>query len=266
MKAIILKFKIMGTGIRVLTLLFLVGILLFSTKSMAQNEELNNLWKTANTAYNAGQYESAILDYESLLKQRKDAWIYYNLATAYFKQKEEGKAVLNYMRALKLNPELSKAKENIDFILHQNGSKLPLENSLFLIRWYQYLLKALSANGWAVLSLIMLTVTALAFFLRTKKQLKYANRWLAFGISMTVLSFLLAFFAFRENKMENKAVVFQNNTFLFDSEKKGKVLWILPEGTILEISKQKRKGLVFVTLDNGIKGWIDLNEVEMVSG
>ena len=75
------------------------------TASAAYASDPDKLWDQANTAYINNDFPTAISLYETILSSgRQSGKLYYNLANAYFKEQEIGRAILNYNRALRLNP------------------------------------------------------------------------------------------------------------------------------------------------------------------
>ena len=78
-------------------------------------DEAASLFQQGNQAYQAGNYEQAAAAYERIVALKKENWqVYYNLGNAYFKQRKNGLAILNYERALRLN----RANEDIRFNLN----------------------------------------------------------------------------------------------------------------------------------------------------
>ena len=74
------------------------------TASAAYASDPDKLWDQANTAYINNDFPTAISLYETILSSgRQSGKLYYNLANAYFKEQEIGRAILNYNRALRLN-------------------------------------------------------------------------------------------------------------------------------------------------------------------
>jgi tetratricopeptide (TPR) repeat protein len=68
----------------------------------------------ANQEYAAGDFKAAIADYEEVLRSGQDAPnLFYNLGNAYFRQKNFGRAILNYERALALDPRHPEAQANL---------------------------------------------------------------------------------------------------------------------------------------------------------
>mgnify|MGYP003290711600 CR=1 FL=1 len=84
-------------------------------------------WEAGIEAYNAKEYAEAVEAFETVVaSDYASAEVYYNLANAYFKLGQQsassrpfaggelGRAVLNYERALKLDPTLDDARYNLD--------------------------------------------------------------------------------------------------------------------------------------------------------
>ena len=70
-------------------------------------------WEAANEAYQKAKYEEAKVDYIQIAGTRQySADLFYNLGNAWFKLGDQGRAILNYERALILNPRLEEARSN----------------------------------------------------------------------------------------------------------------------------------------------------------
>src|SRR5438477_12047421 len=74
----------------------------------------NAQFAKANQEYAAGDFKVAIQDYEELVRSGQDTPnLFYNLGNAYFRQKDFGRAILNYERALALEPHPPEADANL---------------------------------------------------------------------------------------------------------------------------------------------------------
>src|SRR5205823_2389862 len=68
----------------------------------------------ANQEYAAGDFKAAIADYEELVRFGQDTPnVFYNLGNAYFRKNNFGHAILNYERALALEPHHPEAEANL---------------------------------------------------------------------------------------------------------------------------------------------------------
>ena len=64
-----------------------------------------DLFRAANLLYESGDFEEAALSYERLVRLGyEDATLYYNLANAYYRNEDDGRAMLNYLRARRIAP------------------------------------------------------------------------------------------------------------------------------------------------------------------
>lgn len=67
--------------------------------------DTEKIWNDANTAYVNADYPAATEGYERLLGEGyESAQLYLNLGNAYFKRGMNGRAILNYRKALRLAP------------------------------------------------------------------------------------------------------------------------------------------------------------------
>ncbi len=220
-----------------------------------------NFWNEANRAYQNKQYEHAIDNYQSILQSKfSDARVYYNLANAYYKKGDKGPALINYMRALKADPALKEAQENINFIQEQPGfAGIPYRDFAG-----NSLVNLLSPDAWAWLAVLLMLPVAILVLLKTKKRIRYENRWLVLSASTVVLAFAFSIFTHQQYGFRKTAVVTAANGFLYDNLKKTKVKLNLAEGTILRITNSAQSSLVEIELGNGIKGWIDRADIEKI--
>ncbi len=98
----------MKVGIRILSLfVFLVAASVAPAQSATQFDK-------ANQEYAAGDFDSAVRDYEELIRSGQDIPnVFYNLGNAYFRKKDFGHAILNYERALALDRRHPEAQANL---------------------------------------------------------------------------------------------------------------------------------------------------------
>ncbi|MDD4918062.1 MAG: tetratricopeptide repeat protein [candidate division Zixibacteria bacterium] len=78
--------------------------------------EVAEAFRQANARYEARDFAGAAGAYEDILKSgTASAQLYYNLGNAYFKQGDVGRAVLNYLRAQRLDPRDEDIRHNLEF-------------------------------------------------------------------------------------------------------------------------------------------------------
>ena len=141
-----MKIKLKGLS---LLLLFI----LYSTHLFAQSD-----FEAANTAYAEGRYAEAAAGYEELLTEQQNAMLYYNAGNAYFKQGELAKAILNYERALRLDPNHKDAKFNLEFAQSKITDNIE-EHDFFLSIWAQTIRNSMREHTWTILSIVLFILT-----------------------------------------------------------------------------------------------------------
>lgn len=111
------------------------GLLFLLVTAAARAGSTEDLWETANKAYQAGKFEEAKSDYLQLLYARTySPSVFYNLGDAWWKLGQRGRAVLNYRRTLILEPSSADAEANLRLAMQQTGQDPPSELSEILAR------------------------------------------------------------------------------------------------------------------------------------
>ena len=78
-------------------------------------------WNTASQAYTDGQWNEAIASYEQINSiGLESAALYCNMGNAYYKDGNISRAILNYERALKVDPSYEDARFNLEFMNGQS--------------------------------------------------------------------------------------------------------------------------------------------------
>ena len=97
-------------------LYFLPFILyLFPYEGNAQPTD-EELFAQAGSAYNRGDYQVAIDNYQRIFSKGKGSVsLYYNLANAYYKQEEVARSIYYYEKALQLAPEDKAIQTNLKY-------------------------------------------------------------------------------------------------------------------------------------------------------
>ena len=120
----------------------------------------------ADSAYINNDFTNAAELYESILKNKgESADIYYNLGNSYYKMNNIAKAVLNYERALLLNPGNNDIRFNLELARSKTVDKVTLPSEMFFITWIQSLINSMSEKGWALPLISCLPSLGLSFLI-----------------------------------------------------------------------------------------------------
>lgn len=227
------------------------------TKSMGDSAYMNNDYKTAIEAY------------ESLLRQGEAAEIYYNLGNSYYKEKELGRAILNYERALLLKPGDSDARTNLDIARSKTIDKVNPTPEIFFVTWFRALINTLSVNAWAVWG-IVLFVCALAGIACYAFLSQTLHRKLGFisALASFALCVLCNVFAWTQaNKLDNRdsAIVLSPSVVVRSTpSENGTSLFVIHEGRKVLIKDNSMKDWKEIELEDGNVGWIPINAIELI--
>lgn len=222
----------------------------------------------ANKLYQSGKFADAQKLYQKELERGFSADLYYNLANCYYKQNEFGLAILNYERALKLEPMMSDAKHNLALTETKIVDTINSESSFFLKKWKNIILLSLTSNGWVYFSLLFF-VLFLAFgllfiFASTKVQRK---RYFVFSILFFIVFINGIFGAIsqKKNLLESKnAIILQATVVVRSSpDGEGTELFELHEGTKVRV-KNRLDNWVEIKLKNGAVGWVEDTVLEEI--
>ena len=110
--------------------------LLMTSHSFAADN--NMYWKKATSFYLQKQYDSAANYFELIAASKpQNAELYYNLGNVYYRMNRIAPAVLNYERALRINPSYTEAQDNLA-ITHAriNNHTLPADD-IFFVEWWK---------------------------------------------------------------------------------------------------------------------------------
>jgi tetratricopeptide (TPR) repeat protein len=215
----------------------------------------------ANADYAAGKFSEAIKGYESLVAGRQwDPNLFYDLGNAYFRGDDFGRAILNYERALALDPGQAEARANLQ-LARDRGRALELPPT-----WAEQHLDFLTPNQYAWLAAFAFwggaAILCGLYFARRRTVV-----WI-FGLILFGTIALGAGFAIYQ--LENGtagpdlAIVTGKNVQarVATAESAGAVL-ALPAGTEIKILGT-RGGWSFAELPNDLQGWIPENGAERV--
>ena len=239
---------------------YLIGFLLFSTSLCAQSEPLQQM-NEGNTAYEAGDYESAIKSYETLLEQDYSSEdLHFNYANSLFKTNRIAPAILHYEKALKINPNSEDAAYNLKIANDRTVDKIEMIPELFIYRWWKAIYNLFPADNWAKIMIAFLILALVGFGLYKIAQ-KTAIRKLGFTLfSSGVLIGLICWgLAASQRNYVNRAthaIIMNSTVDILSAPSSGSSqLFVLHEGTKVKIEDQTEQWLK-VSLPNGNQGWI----------
>jgi tetratricopeptide (TPR) repeat protein len=223
----------------------------------------------ADSAYVNGNYQKAITEYESLLKQGASAEIYYNLGNAYYRTENITRAVLNYERALQLSPGDGDIRFNLQIARSKTIDKIVPESEMFFVTWYRSLVNMMSVDGWGRTALVSLALVIVLFLVYLFSARVWMQKVGFFGGGVPLVLFVISnFFAWQQRQnilyRQGAIVVAPSVTVKSTPAQNGTDLFILHEGTKVIITDGSMKNWREVRLADGKKGWIESKKIEVI--
>jgi tetratricopeptide (TPR) repeat protein len=244
--------------------LVLAGSLCLTTASFAVPGPPVNAETTfakANAEYAAGHFSEAITGYELLVQSRQwNPTLFYDLGNAYFRKGDFGRAILNYERALALDPNQAEARANLQLVRDQTRA-LELAPG-----WTEAHLGFLTRDQYAWLAAAAFW-GAVAIFCGLYFARRRAVVWI---FALLLLGAISAGAGFAVYQLEtgsagaNLAIVTKKNiqARLATAESAGTVL-LLPAGSEIKILST-RGDWSYAALPNDLRGWIPAQSAERV--
>ena len=224
--------------------------------------------KMANQLYKQGQFSDAAKLYESALKKGVAPELYYNLGNSYFKADEIGLAILNYERALRLNPGYDDARYNLKIAENKIVDNVNSTPVFFIKRFINSIIEGNTSNQWALISLACFIIALLLLFFFAFSSNRNKRKYGFFGMFFMVGLFVVAliFSGIRKEQFvkHNEAIVLSGSVTAKSSpDKSGTDLFQLHEGTKVMV-KSTLSGWSEITLENGAVGWVEESTIARI--
>jgi len=223
-----------------------------------QNELLN----AAAELYSKSQFSASASVYEKIRTQYGTSdKLYYNLGNAYFKSKNLPSAILNYERALRLNPADRDIRFNLEMCQARIVDKIDPIGMFMLARWNKSLENSFDSNTWAFVSVFFFLLFITSLFVYFFARISWLKKISFFaGILALCISALSLFYsADQRNQIvyPDKAILFTPTVTVKSSpDQSGTDLFILHEGSKVTVLS-KLGNWSEIELEDGNIGWIE---------
>lgn len=234
------------------------------------DNKLEDVTKTkGDSAYIKEDYAAAIQIYEALLKNGEASEVYYNLGNSYYKIGEIAKAVLNYERALLLQPGNNDIRANLEVARAKTIDKVEPTPEVFFISWTKSLINCMSVDAWATWGIVsfILLIVSLYFFIFSK-QIMWKKIGFISGIIFLIITVCSNLFASqqKENLVNRNEAIVMNPSVTVRStpSESGTSLFILHEGRKVNVKDNSMKEWKEIHLEDGKVGWVPASAIEVI--
>ena len=235
-----------------------------------QAKDLDSLWTVGVQAYSDGRFSDASSAWTSIEESgQKSATLYYNLGNSWFKQGNYPKAILNYERALRLDPSYSDARYNLEFTNSFVQDKIEPVPEFILKSVARKVCYVMSSNAWATIFLVLFAA-ALVMGLLYMLGASVGRRRIGFYCGIVLLLFSIGALSFSvwqksDSLKSDTAIVMSPVSSVKSSPSSGssKDLFVIHEGTKVtildEVGSWKN-----ISLADGRQGWIPSSDLEVI--
>lgn len=219
--------------------------------------------------YRLGNYDSAIACYQATLQAGlTSAELHYNLGNAYYRDGQLANAILHYRRALRLNPSMADAKQNLALASSHTVDRIPVLPRFFLVSWVDTLSTDVTPAAWRAvwLAIFALLAIAVVVFLRgNSRGLRKTGLvvTIVMALFLVIATWLLLRTTTRYNAHADAVVMPQAVTVKGSPETESVDKLTLHEGTVVTIT-DSLSGWYKITLADGTTGWCATNHLERI--
>ncbi|HLW35300.1 MAG TPA: tetratricopeptide repeat protein [Chthoniobacterales bacterium] len=242
-------------------LIRILGLFVFLVAASVAPAQSTTQFAKANQEYAAGDFDTAVRDYEELVRSGQDVPnVFYNLGNAYFRKKDFGHAILNYERALALDRRHPEAQANLR-ITRDEARALELVPT----KWERALAMA-TPNEYAITAAIAFWVCAFSVVALIFNARHRGRRVALCVISLAIVA--IGIFAAWQTEHGKHgaglAIVTAENADarLATADTANRVL-TLPAGSEIQIVSQ-RGDWIYAILPNDLRGWMPAKSAEFV--
>lgn len=223
----------------------------------------------ADSAYSHEQYDKAIKLYEKIAQMTPNYKVFYNLGCSYYRTDNLPKSILWFERALKLNPSDEDILFNLSLLRNKTIDKINPRHEMIFITIYKKLVNMMSLKSWSIvcISLFILFFVFLSlFFFSNNLSLRKTGLFLsALCIIFCILGNICAYQQ-RSFALNNVKGVIMSPAVTVKSTptENGSDLFVIHEGTCVEIKDSSLKDWLEIQIADGKLGWIPKKTLELI--
>jgi len=229
-----------------------------------------NAFVDGNQQFQAKNYENAAASYEIHLKEANTNRFecFHNLGNAYFRLGSYPKAILNYERALLIQPNHNRLQHNLQIAIKQTEDQFSKADSFFLSKWWQNWRDLFSVNIWSIFTILTAIISAIALgFWKLGKYQKQRKNGFLVGFSTLTLVFILLITTWQRASSitsPKTAIIMQTEVALKTaSDESSPTIFMLHGGTKVNLVDELGNWQK-VNLPNGDIGWLEKRSFEEI--
>jgi tetratricopeptide (TPR) repeat protein len=234
-------------------------------------QEKDSTFENANAAYNAGQFENAVMLYKEILENgQHSAELYFNLANSYYRLNQVGESIFYFEKAKQLNLNDQDILVNSAFAQNMAIDAVELLPKSQITQLKEKTIGLLSQEGWAYFTVLLMWLLVLfwGFYLWNKVPLVKRTFFILTIVSGLLLmgSLSIAFIKSSNTAETTYGILFNKKIEVWaEPNSRAEVIFLLHEGTKVQMQDQLQEWQK-IRIANGSEGWIKNGKVRSLKG
>ena len=203
------------------------------------------------------------------MRKGESADVYYNLGNSYYKINEIARAILNYEKALLLQPGNGDIRANLEIARGKTVDKVEAVPEIFFVTCTKALINSMSVDSWAIWGIVnfLLLIVSLYFFIFSKQVVLKKVGFITGIIFLIVVVMANVFASKQKEELLNRdtAIIMSPSvTVRSTPSENGTSLFILHEGHKVNIKDDSMKDWKEIRLEDGKVGWVPVGSIEII--
>lgn len=223
----------------------------------------------ADSAYARADYEEAVKLYSELAEQNPTTDVCYNLGCAYYRIDDIAHSILWFERALKLNPSDKDVQFNLELARTKTIDKIIPQHEFILFTYFRQVTSWFSLRTWttvALSSFILMLIALLLFWASDSVFVRKAA--FSSAVLLLVFAILSNVFAWQQRNFKQAhtsgIIIAPAVTVKSTPAESGNDLFVLHEGSKVEITDNSLQEWCEVSIADGKIGWIPKSAFDLI--
>ena len=237
----------------------------------ALGQEKDITFDNANAAYNAGQFEKAVMLYKQILESgQHSAELYFNLGNSYYRLNQVGESIFYFEKAKQLEPTDEDINVNSVFAQNMAIDAVEVLPKSQVTQLKDNIIEFFSQEGWAYFIILLAWLFVLFWGLYLWNKIPFIKR--TFFVTSLILAFLLigslfiAVIKSANTSDTTYGILFNEKMEVWaEPNSRAEVLFLLHEGTKVQMLDQLQEWQK-IRIANGSEGWIKNAKVRSLKG
>lgn len=237
---------------------WLMALVLLVGLSSASAVTLDYNFEQGNKLYTEGDYAGAIQEYEKIVAaDYESAELYYNLGNAYFRNGQLGLAIMNYIRAIRLDPGDSDIQANLEFARQFAIDKIEVSEETIILDYINRFFDSFTLNGitWVAAILYLLT-TAIILVHFLYHRYRVPTPVFTAILALFVVALIFTGVKLDRDVMTRRGVVLVQQADVKNGPGEDFNTKFTAHAGLMFVIEREEAGYYWVNFENRIKGWI----------